>query len=433
MTKSETRDSSQGGRNIKRMLTTNANSIVTSLTTQWPAWTDLDWDNRTENITGTSDGGHVNATSSSPTPTVATSGPSMLFRFLCESGIAIPVSLLGVAGNVLAILVLCRQKQRQSTTLILQGLAVTDTLVLLATLLLRSLRYLHYYLHWAWLGPYMAAYKYIFYCLFPLVYFLRLIDTWLIVLLTIDRYIAVRHPLHAQRLCTYPRAAKNIVALFLIAFFFSIPRFFEYELTTENSFGFKASIFAKNHNYTITYRIIIFFIFMYLVPMTLLIVLNTQLLKTLRTAEIYRAQITERSSSSRSRSITAVVVTVTLVAIVCNVTAMVTHLLWSLHVAFPHLSHLDLPRRYLALISNIFITLNSAINFGIYCLCSRNFRTGLRRLVWCYADKGGLTRGGSSMRTTGTYISLTHSSTIRKKSSSASNTVGYLPNKLLYA
>ncbi len=58
-----------------------------------------------------------------------------------------PLAVLGIIGNCLAFCVLCQQKPRLSTTVLLQGLAVTDTFVLLCTILLRSFRYIYYYCH----------------------------------------------------------------------------------------------------------------------------------------------------------------------------------------------------------------------------------------------------------------------------------------------
>ena len=55
-----------------------------------------------------------------------------------------PLAILGIIGNILACIVLCRQRPRFSTTVLLQGLAITDTFILLCTILLRSLRYIYH-------------------------------------------------------------------------------------------------------------------------------------------------------------------------------------------------------------------------------------------------------------------------------------------------
>lgn len=365
-------------------------------------------------------------------------GPDMLMRFVCDTGIALPVSVLGTIGNILALVVLQKHRHRLSTTVLLQALAIADTSVLLSTVLLRSLRYMHYFAKAPFLGPYMAVYHYIFRVLFPLVYFIRLTGTWITVLLTIDRYIAVRFPLHAHRLCTVSRALRNVAILAILSLLFTTPRFFEYAIDSSNkSFGFRVTSLLKNRTYTIVYRIVLFFTFMYLVPMILLVVLNAHLLITLRVAESYRAGVTDNKNINKtSRSITATVVTVVLVTIVCNVSAMLSHLLWSLAQCFAHLSYLDHHRRYMALISNIFVTLNSAINFVIYCFCSRNFRMVLLQMCSCRRKSSERTPLGRSETVsltvqTGTstnYIPLT--ATISKKGRAANGLQGSPNNRV---
>ena len=58
-----------------------------------------------------------------------------IVRLVCEVCLSLPLAVLGIIGNILAFVVLCRQKQRVSTTVLLQALAVTDTLVLISSIL----------------------------------------------------------------------------------------------------------------------------------------------------------------------------------------------------------------------------------------------------------------------------------------------------------
>lgn len=63
--------------------------------------------------------------------------------------------------------------------------------------------------------------------MFPTFYVLRLVNTWLTVLLTVDRYIATCRPLHAQRLCTMKRTYGLITVVVLASVAFCVPRYFE--------------------------------------------------------------------------------------------------------------------------------------------------------------------------------------------------------------
>ena len=62
--------------------------------------------------------------------------------------------------------------------------------------------------------------------------------------------------------------------------------------------------------------------------------------------------------------------------------------IWSLQIGFrgwlgDAAPAVERCRRYLAQLSNLLITLNSASNFVVYCLCSRNFRAVLGRRLRC--------------------------------------------------
>ncbi|KAK2186757.1 hypothetical protein NP493_190g06014 [Ridgeia piscesae] len=309
-------------------------------------------------------------------------------QFVCDVIIATPLVILGIFANAVAFIVLCRQKNRMTTTVLLQALAVCDTLVLVSILLLRCLVNIHLLAGTDTLTTYINVYYAgVFVYLFPVMYFLRLADTWLTTLLTIDRYIAVCHPLHVHRLCTLPRAYKNMAIVTALALVFSAPRFFERRLA-DTCFRFGPTSLLRNHTYTIAYQVVLFSIVMYIVPMSLLVGMNGRLLWELRRANNFRATLpmtsqTGRQMMSTKKSITLIVVAVVVVCIACNLTAVVSHLFWSLATCFPSFMYLEVPRRRLAHVSNVMVTLNSAVNFFIYCLFSRNFRTEFVRVFCC--------------------------------------------------
>jgi len=98
---------------------------------------------------------------------------------------------------------------------VLQALAVVDTLVLVSTLLTQSLRQIG----WA---AYNNVYGHIFIIFYPLMYCVRLVDTWLTVLLTVDRYIAVCQPLKVITRCGTARTWMIIAAMTIASVLFSL-------------------------------------------------------------------------------------------------------------------------------------------------------------------------------------------------------------------
>lgn len=106
------------------------------------AWTYLDHDYGVYNSDPSDlDKMFVNATSVAPSS--STGNPAWLLTLgkVSEVSLTIVISLLGIVGNQLSFTVLCHHKQKLSTTVVLQALAVVDTLVLINLVLLGSMRY----------------------------------------------------------------------------------------------------------------------------------------------------------------------------------------------------------------------------------------------------------------------------------------------------
>ena len=181
-----------------------------------------------------------------------------------------------------------------------------------------------------------------------------------------------------------------------------------------------------NKVYVIVYRIILFLLVQYLIPMIVLTVLNSCVIMSLRRSTAYRTGVllsyrareprlgfSPRSSNSptavgvpaaskqltqslpcsstfeSARRVTIIVIVVVLMCIVCYTVAMTAQVIWSLQIGFrgwlgDTAVTVELCRRYLAQLSNLLMTLNSASNFIVYCLCSRNFRAVLGRRLRCH-------------------------------------------------
>ena len=138
---------------------------------------------------------------------------------------------------------------------VLQSLAVADTLVLISTLLTQSFRYV------GWTA-YNYIYGYIFIVFYPLTYCVRLVDTWLTVLLTVDRYLAVCQPLRIHARCGTTKTWTIIAAMTIVSVVFSLPRCFEYKLLNDDAVLHKFIPTSLTHDrvYVIFYRTSLFFI-----------------------------------------------------------------------------------------------------------------------------------------------------------------------------
>ena len=300
------------------------------------------------------------------------------FRFIINSCIITLLVAFGLVGNTLSFIVYLQHRHRTSTTFILKALAVSDSLVLISNLFLMSLRYVYQYTGHAM--AYMMVFPYVFRVVYPCLYIVRGWTTWFTVLLTIDRYSVVCKPFEAHTLCTRFRTCKYLTVIVVSMLVYSIPRFFEFYLEKDEYqyVHYKRAALTKNQIYTMIYRILSFMFVMYLIPISILSYCNVRLIFTLRKAQQSRSEMVLLPQRC---DITSLVVMVVTVFIACNVPAFVSHVIWALEESFPNLKILQPYRRYISHISNLMVTVNSAVNFLIYCLCSSSFRETLRGTI----------------------------------------------------
>ena len=130
--------------------------------------------------------------------------------------VCVPIfTLIGLFGNGLSFIVMFSPVyHKKSYTYYLRALAVFDTLTLIVTLVITFNEF-----HYAIIGTsYMNGHNWLS-C--KVSEFLRhviyLMSSWMVVLFTVDRYIAVCHPLQRARICTATGAIITIFVLFGLA------------------------------------------------------------------------------------------------------------------------------------------------------------------------------------------------------------------------
>jgi hypothetical protein len=145
-------------------------------------------------------------------------------RYICDVWISMPLASAGIMGNLLSVLAFCLLPGPPHPTItVLLALAITDIGILLLTLLLRSVRLLGWTNYDVW-------FHHVFRWLYPTTYVARLGATWLVVLLTVERYVAVCRPLEARRLITVGRTRLAVAGIAVAVVVFSLPRYFEYQV-----------------------------------------------------------------------------------------------------------------------------------------------------------------------------------------------------------
>lgn len=304
-------------------------------------------------------------------------------QYYIEGIVAIVVILMGLVGNFLTVIVLTRPTMHSSTNIFLTGLAIWDLMVLFSTLFLITLPELST-AYRAEVWPYIVVYVY------PIALIAQTTTVWITVSFTVERYIAVCHPLRANSMCTTARARVVIIAVSFCSLLFNICRWFEFEIvkTTEVQHGnitmsktiFNNTDFGASETFRKVYYFYLYPFVMLIVPLSLLAILNTFLVHAVKRSR--KQQLTMNVRQSRENNVTLMLVSVVVVFMICQVPALVYNIAYSINEESVH----SFGWKVLSSMRNFLVTFNSAINFLLYCAFGQKFRcifirTFCRRII----------------------------------------------------
>lgn len=138
---------------------------------------------------------------------------------------------------------------------------------------------------------------------------------------------------------------------------------------------------ASHPVYNIVYENVAYCLFAFLLPLAILIFFNVHLLRELKRSQRLRMALRKGKSASDENNVTLVMVVIIISFILCQTPASANQVLFyiiddasrntcSAYMMYYHLS-------------NLLITISSALNFIIYCLFRRQFQQQLRIMMRC--------------------------------------------------
>ncbi|XP_059616844.1 FMRFamide receptor-like [Phlebotomus argentipes] len=277
------------------------------------------------------------------------------------------VGVLGILGNVLSMVILSRPQMRSSINYLLIGLARCDIVLILTSVLLFGipsiypytgyLFFYHYYIY-----PNISPY------VFPIAMVAQTASIYLTFTVTLERFVAVCHPLQVRALCTYGRAKLYVVVCIVFAILYNLPRFWEVRV---QEFDFKggvvycvtASEMRLDTYYIEIYIHWLYLIFIYVLPFSQLAILNSLIYAQVRRANRERQRLSR--TEKREIGLATMLICVVIVFFLCNVLAMINNIMEAFYAT---------TNDYLVNASNLLVTINSSVNFIIYVIFGEKFK-----------------------------------------------------------
>ena len=162
-----------------------------------------------------------------------------LYRFMMSVGVTGSLCVFGIVGNILTLLVLRKfskdssdKRTRSSAPLLLSALAISDFALLLSLYIVKSIPS---FISFTKIYPNFFV-SYLFY--FLMIYGWNVVDvsqcvnTWITVLVTMHRFIAIVSPHKVAIHCTYMKARIHLITSCIVIILFELPIFFDYEVGT---------------------------------------------------------------------------------------------------------------------------------------------------------------------------------------------------------
>ncbi|XP_059165575.1 G-protein coupled receptor daf-37-like [Physella acuta] len=291
----------------------------------------------------------------------------------------------GILGITLTMIVLSRKTMCTSTNCYLTALAVADLLFLLilsSRILVEMLADCHFYQGSE--NAIFIEYSIIFMDIF------QYLTVGVTVMLAIERYIAICHPMRAMNICTVKRARIIICVLTFVAFVLRSPKFFELRYSyTPLTNGETKLVVSWVYVYDDrAYTYIVTGVIMTILPLCTLMALNIRLILEIRRSSRYLqyhlgGDLRVRSVVSREElKITMMLVSVIIAFFVCHTPYMVYSFITALSSYDPKENPSmtnESSYKWFRNVCHSLLALKSSCNFILYCWFSEKFWATFKR------------------------------------------------------
>ena len=207
--------------------------------------------------------------------------------------------------------------------------------------------------------------------------------TFLILAMTLDKYVAIKWPHRAATYSTPGRAKMISVGLYIFVFIYTIPPFFLSSVLGDQCVAYSvSSVLSKVYSW-------FSFVLNAVIPFTMLIHMNYVIVKTVRKSrKMFRSNDTNTGSQIRQKTMKNAENQVTIMLLL--VTTLFFVLLFPTYFRFIYLVFAEresttgyAKSMLIFQISFKLYATNSGINFFLYCISGQKFRNDLKEIL-CY-------------------------------------------------
>nr|CAD7393207.1 unnamed protein product [Timema cristinae] len=299
------------------------------------------------------------------------------------------IVLIGLFGNALVVIVVAFNQQMRSTTnLLIINLAIADLLFIVFCVPFTATDYMLPY--WPFGDVWCKIVQY-------LIVVTAYASVYTLVLMSLDRFLAVVHPITSMSVRTERNAITAIVVTWVLIVLASIPVYLSHGVTTYTYLSLEqtACIFLEDYNKPAfqvrpsTSSRTIFFATSYVIPLALICGLYLCMLMRLWRGVTPGGHVSAESRRGKKR-VTRMVVVVVAIFAVCWFPIQIILVLKSVN-----LYEITNTSVMIQIVSHVLAYMNSCVNPILYAFLSENFRKAFRKVIYCAPAAGGGGPGGS--------------------------------------
>mgnify|MGYP002384808913 FL=1 len=299
----------------------------------------------------------------------------LLFRLIFWGYLGMILSIFGIIGNIITIIVLISPSMRTtSTNIYLTALSCSNILFLLIFIPSYSVRYLlGYKLYMSNQPPFSFEILLTRLPTTPVYNTILLSIIYLTIAVSMDRLILIKFPMKTKQMLTKRTTMITIFSIYLFSIVYCIPYWFERRYVPEYKECRLTKFGMKIHKYT---RIYTYIPIVYFIPFVTLTCINISIIQYLITKRRHKQNLVGKIIKKKSADyhITFMLVFIVILFVLSELPLLILNVWYAID---PRSSYGSLHFHILNTVGILLIVFNTSTNFLLYCFFGQKFRQTL--------------------------------------------------------